>query len=92
MKSTVEIYVNGEKQIIPKQWTIGNVVDHLVNPSGPVAVELNEKILRRDLWEKKQIKPGDQIEVVHFVGGGESNSYRDKDVLFIGKYQIKTMS
>lgn len=90
MKSTVEIYVNGEKQIIPKQWTIGNVVDHLVNPSGPVAVELNEKILRRDLWEKKQIKPGDQIEVVHFVGGGESNSYRDKDVLFIGKYQIKS--
>jgi sulfur carrier protein len=35
-----------------------------------VAVELNRDIVPRDRWPETNLKDGDRLEVVHFVGGG----------------------
>jgi len=35
-----------------------------------VAVELNREIVPRILWSATALKNGDQLEIVHFVGGG----------------------
>jgi hypothetical protein len=35
-----------------------------------VAVELNREIAPRNTWLEIQIKDGDRLEIVHFVGGG----------------------
>ncbi|HOJ85903.1 MAG: sulfur carrier protein ThiS [Elusimicrobiales bacterium] len=35
-----------------------------------VCVILNGKIIKKDRWEKTEIKDGDKIEIVGFVGGG----------------------
>lgn len=35
-----------------------------------VAVELNLDIVPKNIYETTDINPGDQIEIVHFVGGG----------------------
>jgi thiamine biosynthesis protein ThiS len=35
-----------------------------------VAVELNRDIVPRERWPETQLKDGDRLEVVHFVGGG----------------------
>lgn len=35
-----------------------------------VAVELNRAIVRRASWETTEVKDGDTVEIVHFVGGG----------------------
>ncbi|HJX84981.1 MAG TPA: sulfur carrier protein ThiS, partial [Candidatus Angelobacter sp.] len=35
-----------------------------------VAVELNLEIAPRASWMTTQLKDGDKLEIVHFVGGG----------------------
>jgi len=35
-----------------------------------VAVELNREIVSRAQWSGTQLKDGDRLEIVHFVGGG----------------------
>ncbi len=35
-----------------------------------VAVEVNERVIRRALHTDYILNPGDVVEVVHFVGGG----------------------
>lgn len=49
-------------------------VDGLVRELGlkgdRVAVELNGEIVPRAGWVETQLREGDRVEVVHFVGGG----------------------
>jgi len=33
-------------------------------------VELNREIVPRNLWSETNLKEGDRLEIVHFVGGG----------------------
>jgi len=35
-----------------------------------VAIELNQKVIRRAQWESTVLQTDDKIEIVHFVGGG----------------------
>ncbi len=35
-----------------------------------IAVELNGEIARRNAWAQSEVRAGDKLEVVHFVGGG----------------------
>jgi thiamine biosynthesis protein ThiS len=35
-----------------------------------VAVELNREIAARGSWDSTQLKDGDRLEIVQFVGGG----------------------
>ena len=35
-----------------------------------VAVERNEEIVARSAYAQTWLQPGDQLEIVHFIGGG----------------------
>jgi thiamine biosynthesis protein ThiS len=35
-----------------------------------VAIELNQRVVRRAQWETTQLQEADRVEIVHFVGGG----------------------
>jgi thiamine biosynthesis protein ThiS len=35
-----------------------------------VAIELNREIVPRDRWAQTRLNDGDELEIVHFVGGG----------------------
>ena len=35
-----------------------------------VAVERNGEIVRRGAWDATEVRGGDRLEIVHFVGGG----------------------
>jgi thiamine biosynthesis protein ThiS len=37
---------------------------------GRVAVELNRNLVPRSQWAETNLAEGDQLEIVHFVGGG----------------------
>ena len=69
MNATMPVRVNGE----PRDVTAGSVADLLrsleIDPR-TVVVELNREIVRRPALESTYIKEGDEIELVHFVGGG----------------------
>lgn len=35
-----------------------------------IAVEINEEIVSKSIYNEKRVKSGDKVEVVSFVGGG----------------------
>ena len=50
--------------------TVAALLEQLALRSGMVVVERNRKVLPRSTLEHVPVEEGDQIEIVHFVGGG----------------------
>jgi thiamine biosynthesis protein ThiS len=53
-------------------FTLAALIESLNMKPDRVAVELNRDIVPRDRWPQTQLKEGDRLEIVHFVGGGSS--------------------
>jgi sulfur carrier protein len=62
--------VNGERREVPDGLTVRGLLDHLALTEGPVAVERNRAVVPRAAHESTRLADGDQLEIVHFVGGG----------------------
>ena len=70
IKNKIKITVNGKQmQIIPK-FTLKSLITKLKMPLSKIAIELNKKIIDKNRISKIQLKKGDKIEIVHFIGGG----------------------
>ena len=70
IKNKIKITVNGKQmQIIPKL-SMKNLIAKLKMPVNKIAIELNIKIIDKKRISKIQLKKGDKIEIVHFIGGG----------------------
>lgn len=66
----MQIQVNGEKMTFDVPLTVRMLLDHLcINPQA-VAVEHNLNIVNRDSYDAAELKDGDSVEVIRFVGGG----------------------
>jgi thiamine biosynthesis protein ThiS len=66
----MQITVNGEPTDVPADVTVGELVLYLGYVEGPVAVEVNRAVVPRAQHAQQRVAPGDQVEIVHFVGGG----------------------
>ena len=66
----MQITVNGAPTEVPADVTVGQLVVHLGFVEGPVAVEVNRAVVPRAQHARHRVAPGDQVEIVHFVGGG----------------------
>jgi len=63
--------VNGAPREIPRDSTLGELLDSLRIDPRLVVVEHNRTILRnRDSFDSHPLHGGDVVEIVHFVGGG----------------------
>ena len=70
IKNKIKITVNGKQmQIIPK-FSLKSLIIKLKMPLNKIAIELNKKIVDKKRISKIQLKKGDKIEIVHFIGGG----------------------
>ncbi len=66
----MQLKVNGELADVSEGTTVAQLVEqHKLKPE-LVVVELNLNILKRDQLASTALKEGDQVEIVHFVGGG----------------------
>ncbi len=61
--------INGESRPISAE-TLSALVEQLEMKADRVAIELNREIIPRDQWTQTRLNDGDQLEIVHFVGGG----------------------
>ena len=52
--------------------TLTRLLEELKLKPELVVVELNLNILKREELAQTQLQSGDQVEIVHFVGGGSS--------------------
>ena len=70
LSSTMQIIVNGESQERDHPLTVTSLLESLDLRSEQVAVEVNLKILDRSDFENWNLKEGDKIEILSFIGGG----------------------
>ena len=66
----IKIRVNGKFKSIPDNYKISDLVKELKIPLKKVAIELNQEIIDKKTTSKKILKKNDNIEIVHFIGGG----------------------
>ena len=66
----VKIKINGKKCIINPKMTLKEVIARFKIPLDKVAIELNENIIDKKKLDKIKVNNNDQIEIVHFIGGG----------------------
>src|SRR6185369_703589 len=91
----IEIRLNGETHALPASLNITQLLEHFDLPKDRVAVERNRTIVPKLQWEKVAVGNGDELEVVHFVGGGSGNddpfviagrTFRSRLIVGTGKY------
>ena len=66
----MRLTINGKDQTFDESLTLAQLVEQLGMKGDRVAVELNREIVSRAQWPETMLKDGDQMEIVHFVGGG----------------------
>jgi len=64
------ITLNGDPYELDGTPTIAGLLARLDIDPRRVAVERNFVVIKRDRYDSTAIEPGDQIEIVNFVGGG----------------------
>jgi thiamine biosynthesis protein ThiS len=67
---TINVSLNGKERDIPSGLTVSKLLEHLDLNPGLVVVELNREILDRGRYGEVPVRGGDNLELVHFVGGG----------------------
>ena len=67
---SISITLNGEPRTIDAGLTIAALAEQIgLNPA-KIAVERNLEIVPRSTLADVMLTDGDQLEIVHFVGGG----------------------
>ena len=66
----IKIKVNGKFKSITDNYKISDLVKDLNIPLKKVAIELNQEIIDKKRISKINLKKNDNIEIVHFIGGG----------------------
>lgn len=66
----MKVTVNGKAKEIAGEVNLRQFLKDLSLPSERIAVELNERVVRKTDWENIKLNDADKIEIVHFVGGG----------------------
>lgn len=66
----MRLTINGKEQTFDAPLTLAHLIEQLGMKGDRVAAELNRDIVSRTSWSETALKDGDQLEIVHFVGGG----------------------
>lgn len=69
----MQITVNGESKDILETVSVETLLSSLGVDSKKVAVERNLEIVPKTQFESTLVEDGDQLEVVHFIGGGDGD-------------------
>jgi sulfur carrier protein len=66
----VDIILNGKPSKLAENSSLLQLIYNLDLAPEKIALELNRQVVRRADWSSTILKEGDQVEIVHFVGGG----------------------
>jgi thiamine biosynthesis protein ThiS len=66
----MQIIVNGETKDVSPDQSLHDIIESLgLNPKAVVA-QVNDDILERKTYQEVLLTEGDNLELIHFVGGG----------------------
>lgn len=69
-KAQTQLKINGEWQSVEKGLSVAGVLRRLGVDNKVVAIALNGEVLKKEQWNSHLPKEGDELELLHFVGGG----------------------
>jgi len=66
------LYINGEERVIEREMSIYELLEHLGITYREVglAVSVNGEVVPKSEYKLRKVKEGDQVEIIHLVGGG----------------------
>ena len=65
-----KIQLNGKKVVVKSKYSIFDLLKKYKLINKKVAIEHNGIIIPKEKYKKKKLKENDQVEIVHFIGGG----------------------
>ena len=66
-----KIYVNGDAQEVNLPLNVSELIQQSdVQQPDMVSVQVNEEFAEREEWEQIQLKEGDKVDFLYFMGGG----------------------
>jgi len=66
-----KIYVNGDAQEVNLPLNVSELIKQSdVQQPDMVSVQVNEEFAEREDWEQIQLKEGDKVDFLYFMGGG----------------------
>ena len=66
----MQVTVNGEPRAIDDDVTVAGLIALFQLAPERVAIEINERLVRRATFAETPVRAGDRIEIVTLVGGG----------------------
>jgi DNA topoisomerase-1 len=70
----IRIKLNGQTKELEESLTVSGLLEKLSVQKEKVVVERNLEILPREALSQTILADGDELEIVHFVGGGSANA------------------
>lgn len=93
----ISIQLNGDHKRIAVGMSVADLVRSLDLDPAKVAVERNREIVTRSTLADVMVEDGDQLEIVHFVGGGDQSTddgwsvagqhFKSRLIVGTGKYK-----
>ena len=66
-----KIYVNGDAQEVNLPLNVSELINNSnVQQPEMVSVQVNEEFAEREDWDAIQLKEGDKVDFLYFMGGG----------------------
>ncbi|MEO7323589.1 MAG: sulfur carrier protein ThiS [Dokdonella sp.] len=66
----MKVFLNGHERDITSPATLAHLLEQAGFGGRRVAVEVNREIVPRSSYDCRDLAAGDQIEIVHAIGGG----------------------
>jgi thiazole synthase len=70
--ANMRLTINGETRDMAGTATVAELLAKLDLDMRKIAIELNREIVPRSAYDATRLSDGDQIEIVHFIGGGNA--------------------
>lgn len=67
----ITITLNGKKEELPQEINLAELLKKKNIRPEVVTVEINDRVLSRQEFDKTVIKDSDRLEFVYFMGGGQ---------------------
>lgn len=94
----MNLTVNGESKKFEASLSVEQLLGQIGLDGTKVAVERNREIVPKSVYAQTMLSDGDNLEIVHFIGGGSTNndgdifevagqSYRSRLLVGTGKYK-----
>lgn len=84
----MNILINGEHRLISTRMNLTDLISELGLDQHKIALERNFEIVPRSEYGKIIVEEGDQLEIVHFIGGGGEDD--DNDTWVIAGRQMRS--